>query len=446
MQRFIFINLLLILTIHITLSQSSTISLKYTAVDSISHVQLDKIKVINLTQGCDTILYWPDTALSISFVDIIETTKTKDEFRFIQNTPNFEGNYIKISLYVPEADRVRLILTDLNGRVSRLFYDVIDEGINVFSITPGYNKLPIITAEWRKNIISIKLLGIFTNQSGAARVDFLERVTLSKTLKFETQEQCFSYNLGDELLFVGYIDTLESGIHDKPENDSLYTFQFATNIPCLEAPTVSYEGRIYSTIQIFSQCWFKENLQAGIMIDSLADMTDNGIIEKYCYRNSEDSCEIYGGLYQWEELMDYCEIEGSQGICPEGWHVPTNLEWTILEGAADSYFGIGDSIWYIEIQEYRGYDVSPNLRSTYNWIENENGYDLFGFTVLPSGIRNESPFGHFEGISMVAQLWTSSTYGSWWSADNRKINYIYDGIMRGLSDWFKGKSVRCLKD
>jgi len=62
---------------------------------------------------------------------------------------------------------------------------------------------------------------------------------------------------------------------------------------------VSYEGITYNTVQIGSQCWLKENLVVGTMIDSLQNQTSNSVIEKYCYNNDSTNCNTYGGLYQW---------------------------------------------------------------------------------------------------------------------------------------------------
>ncbi len=53
-------------------------------------------------------------------------------------------------------------------------------------------------------------------------------------------------------------------------------------------------------------------------------------------------------LYQWEEMMQYTTQQGAQGICPPGWHLPTDEEWKVLEGAVDSQYGIGDPEWDIE--------------------------------------------------------------------------------------------------
>jgi hypothetical protein len=88
-----------------------------------------------------------------------------------------------------------------------------------------------------------------------------------------------------------------SGIIGAPVTNETYTFPFATNIPCPGTPTVTYEGQDYNTIQIFSQCWFKENLITGTMIPGTHAISNNSVIEKYCYDNVVDSCTKYGGLY-----------------------------------------------------------------------------------------------------------------------------------------------------
>ena len=81
------------------------------------------------------------------------------------------------------------------------------------------------------------------------------------------------------------------------------------------------------------------------MIHGTMEQSNNGIIEKYCYNNEPDSCTKYGGLYQWNEMMQYTTQQGAQGICPPGWHLPTDEEWKVLEGAVDSQYGIGDPEW-----------------------------------------------------------------------------------------------------
>src|ERR1035438_4575700 len=75
--------------------------------------------------------------------------------------------------------------------------------------------------------------------------------------------------------------------------------------PCPETPTVTYAGKTYNTVHIGSQCWLKENLDVGTRINGSNDQKNNGIIEKYCYNDDTANCTKYGGLYQWDEVMQY---------------------------------------------------------------------------------------------------------------------------------------------
>ncbi|MBE0654754.1 MAG: hypothetical protein IH594_13210, partial [Bacteroidales bacterium] len=110
---------------------------------------------------------------------------------------------------------------------------------------------------------------------------------------------------------------------------------------CGEPFTDLRDGREYNTVQIGSQCWMAENLNVGISI-KYTHTSDNDTIEKYCIAYNEANCDIYGGLYVWDEAMAYSEEEGTRGICPRDWHIPTDAEWMTLEGSVDSQFGVGD--------------------------------------------------------------------------------------------------------
>lgn len=107
---------------------------------------------------------------------------------------------------------------------------------------------------------------------------------------------------------------------------------------CADCPTVDHGGKTYYTLTIGTQCWMGENLNVGTMISGTSGgpfgegqrQSDNNIIEKYCYDNDEENCEKYGALYQWEEAMQYSTDEGAQGICPDGWHIPTEAEYYTL--------------------------------------------------------------------------------------------------------------------
>jgi uncharacterized protein (TIGR02145 family) len=91
------------------------------------------------------------------------------------------------------------------------------------------------------------------------------------------------------------------------------------------------DGREYATVLIGSQCWMQQNLNFGTMLNHTIGQSNNLAFEKYCYNDDTTMCNMYGGLYQWNEAMDYSTVEGSQGICPIGWHLPGDNEWKMLE-------------------------------------------------------------------------------------------------------------------
>ncbi|NQT76919.1 MAG: PKD domain-containing protein [Bacteroidetes bacterium] len=209
--------------------------------------------------------------------------------------------------------------------------------------------------------------------------------------------------------------------------------------PCPGLETITYGGQVYNTVLIGDQCWLKENLNIGLMIDGSMDQEDNDTIEKYCYDNDPVNCEIYGGLYEWGEVMQYVLDSGAQGICPEGWHIPTDDEWKILDGTADSQYPVGDPEW--DKDEGRGYDAGKNLKSTFGWFDDGNGTNLYGFRSLAGGNRNNNGF---SVLTRAACFWTS-TYG-----DPQAWSHIFDSSVdysiRSRQNWSLGFSIRCIKD
>jgi uncharacterized protein (TIGR02145 family) len=174
----------------------------------------------------------------------------------------------------------------------------------------------------------------------------------------------------------------------------------------------AYQGESYPTVQIGSQCWMKKNLNVGNMITGVTNQTNNSIIEKYCYGNNTTNCQTFGGLYQWNEAMQYLTTEGTRGICPVGWHIPANSEWTVLyggypTGTAGALISGGSS----------------------------------GFDALFGGLRLAS--GSFLLLNSFAYFWTSTFYNST-SAYNRSISS--SSVYSTNGDKNQGFSIRCIKD
>jgi len=202
--------------------------------------------------------------------------------------------------------------------------------------------------------------------------------------------------------------------------------------PCPGIPSFEYQGKTYHTVQIGNQCWMKENLNFE---------TGNS----WCYDNIAADCEHYGRLYDWETVMNGEQSSnkvpsGVRGICPVGWHVPSDQEWQILEGAVDSWYWIGDPVW--SQLGPRGHDAGQHLKTNVGW-EYNNGLDTYGFSALPGGCRDVSGTCYWGGSAGL--FWTSAAseaYNAW----SRTLVDGYKSVTRHSSAKTLGLSLRCLKD
>jgi uncharacterized protein (TIGR02145 family) len=210
---------------------------------------------------------------------------------------------------------------------------------------------------------------------------------------------------------------------------------------CGEPFTDLRNGKEYATVKIGEQCWMAENLNIGSRIDGNTAQSDNETIEKYCYGNLETNCDIYGGLYQWNEMMQYSEDEDNRGICPVGWHLPTDAEWCELESGIDPSINCGTS-------GFRGINGGGKLKATgtaYWKSPNSGATNASGFTGLPGGFLVDPSFNIFHNLTMQGYWW-SSTQSAPDKAWNRRLFYILPSV--GRSEYGKNSafSVRCVKD
>jgi len=139
--------------------------------------------------------------------------------------------------------------------------------------------------------------------------------------------------------------------------------------------TDSRDSKTYETVLIGSQCWFKKNLDYGIQISLNTNSSNNGIAEKYCYDDNVSNCNQYGALYQWNEAMNWTSVAGGQGLCPSGWHIPTNSEWasmistnpsaiqSVNSGVLCNGGNCGGNIYYANLGNYGYYWTSSEFSS-----------------------------------------------------------------------------------
>lgn len=201
--------------------------------------------------------------------------------------------------------------------------------------------------------------------------------------------------------------------------------QFPPIISCPGIHEIEYGGEIYSTVLVGEQCWMTRNLNIGKRIYDTVNMKNNDTIEKHCYQNDSNYCTKMGGLYAWNELMQYSVEVGAQGICPHGWHIPTTKDFGVL---------------CTYILGYSGYLMEND--SSWGSVLNNICVDCLGvtgFELLPGGMLVNYSHGGNRYMGGDAFLWTSNKTYVNISSDEFAFEELYH-----THKWYY--SVRCIKD
>jgi len=204
------------------------------------------------------------------------------------------------------------------------------------------------------------------------------------------------------------------------EEIALQTAVSSNVTPCQGTPTVTdNDGNVYNTVEINGKCWMRENLKTGNMINSSTNQSDNGTLEKYCFDNIEENCEVYGGLYQWNEVMQYVNNTQNQGICPDGWHIP-------------------------DLDEMK--DIRDNIVSNNDVIligQSGSSTNSSGFSSLLSGY--ETIFDGFTEMTTATQYWSTQKYITGNAAYALFVQITGDIIIKD-NNTDNALSLRCIKD
>ena len=257
------------------------------------------------------------------------------------------------------------------------------------------------------------------------------------------RENVERWNLGEVPDFEKYIVAfVENELDINPlemcENGKNFILEFFSyELVCVDSKWKSNymkderDGQVYRITKIGDQTWMAENLNYDPGdISSMGSYAWSG-----CYDNDPENCKVYGRLYTWEVAMNNadcafgktCSPSGvQQGICPDGWHLPSKDDWNSLWTAVGGTSTAG-----------------TKLKSSSGWNSNGNGEDAYGFSVLPAGRRYDD--GSFISQGSRADFWSSSEHSSHHAWDWRFENYSADVHQYDYVK-YSGFSVRCLKD
>ncbi|MEI6682540.1 MAG: fibrobacter succinogenes major paralogous domain-containing protein [Bacteroidota bacterium] len=424
----------LVMLATVAFSQRTVRRLTFTGADNGIFAKTDSVRVRNLDRLCDTTVKWPDSLFSFALSPcwgpgIDELSGDAQALQVFPNIPNPAGTDTKITVFQPGPGMLNISVTLTTGAQVAGLQQELGRGYYSFLFSPGHTGIFIFTAHGHAGMKSIKIISDAPDVAKANRLAFLGTINAPPALKSARAHNNFVWDTCNNLEFTGYHGTLSATILTPcPGADTTLSFDFTHTAHSCAVTSVRYGKHGYHTVAIGTQCWFRENLNIGTKLDTSQIASDNGIIEKYCYDDQENNCEVYGALYPWNEMMKYTTTPGARGICPPGWHVPTNTEMATMLG----FLG-PDSIAGGKLKEAH-YD---------HWLSPNAGADnSSGFTALAAGMRD-------NGIS--AQLWKYTSFWSSYSMDMNNgwsiaLSYFTAGVGSGFALKTTELSVRCIHD
>lgn len=232
----------------------------------------------------------------------------------------------------------------------------------------------------------------------------------------------------------GVVSVVPGFIYTMPARDVTLTANYAEeqgSFICGDTIT-DIDGYVYSTVVIGNQCWMAENLK------TTRDAAGNSIT-RYCYNNNVSNCNWYGGLYNWETIMNGAgssanNPSGVQGICPVGWHVPSDAEFSQLVDFLGGTLVAGGRMKSTRTTP----DPHPRWFSPNTGANNESNW-----SGLPGGLRDY--YDDFMDLE-VTGFWWSATQSYSSSAWTRYLDYMDSQVVRNSNDKLFHFSVRCLKE
>ena len=274
-----------------------------------------------------------------------------------------------------------------------------------------------------------------------------QRITsnpIETTLKSSPLNDGFSYEIGDSIRITSFLYgyNAKSYVTRVENSEHIHFIMYADeNKGYL---TDSRDGQTYKWVKIGNQVWMAENLNYA---------SDNS----WCNSSNATNCDHYGRLYTWAAVMNGASSSsanpsGVQGVCPTGWHVPSDAEWTDLVNYVDSQGypnsnvvgGAGNALKSChQVGSPLGGACNTSDHPRWNSHSTHYGTDAFGFSALPGGSRATT-----ESFGSIGRggTWWSSTESSSTSAWYWGMSYHFGTVSRYAINEANGFSLRCVRD
>ncbi len=443
-------TLLLIFALMSSFVYSQDVIVTLTATNLGVPLPLDSIHLRNLTNGTSGMVdQLPDSVLHYD----IDLMHGKVIGGMGGHDPVYSGifpegtssDWVKFRTVFPRSGVLQARWVDLQGRILRSDVIRYTAGEQLHTLTRERNFQGLLVLHAEREKVVFKVLG-----------------TLGPRWAGEQEPQPLLRRTGDFLFTPGdsvrltvygheiYADSIDClPVH----GDSLQVM-VARRCPGIDKVT-DYDGNHYNAVLIGAQCWLMENMKAIHYADGRAltngagrNNTNASAVAPfyYDYNNDPAYSYVYGRLYNGPAATDGKTFNGMvpvQGVCPQGWHVPSDSEWNALE----LFLGV-DPAHIAQGREWRGTDEGGMLKDRHSGLwdsPNLGATNESGFSALPGGFWN--PELSFFGLHRSAYWWSSFSWsGSMYFLVSRGLTFDKMQIYYSSGSPVIGKSVRCLKD
>ena len=449
-------------------AQRETVTFVGQNANTAQYVRLTKVVITNQTANWSDTIVYPDTTVILQVGTGIAENVKDDDFGLAPNRPNPFYGHTDVDLQVAEAGMLTMELVDITGRcLNSLSMSSLQPGQHQFSINVTSPGIYFLTARQNGRTSSVKMIAqggegsdriFYTGLSGQSAFN----VNLKKAIT-----KAFHY--GDVMTFTGYAIIQGKEVASQPvfrkdvvtETIMLPFVSEDEEFVCGKSCAVDVDGNIYHSVLIGEQCWMTENMRAtrfttGIEIElTFGETQSRSVPYRYLPNDDESAVAYYGYLYNWPAAMNMRNSSatvpsGIQGICPDGWHVPSDDEFLLLY---DYVASVGDYVCEESDNPERP-AIARALCSTTLWREygrnpcspggNAEMGNATGLSIVPAGCY----YNYSQGVTTSAYVWTTTERPDTWQDDAYYQHFDFGlSFIQNSSAWKDGGySVRCLRN
>jgi uncharacterized protein (TIGR02145 family) len=351
MKKILCITIFLMSLISLTAQNSLKLTFLCQTIDG-GHLQPDSITIENITRGWEETIFFPDTIYTLAVgTDVAELNFGDD----LQVMPNPFYGFTRVNIVSQKTENAKIIIYDISGRICTKYEGKLEEGSNVFEISLTTPQTYILSVQTSSGIKSIKMENL--GGAGVSKIKYQGNINNMKVNPLKSKST-YPFEIGDEFRCTAYVylndnEITKQTITQNVFSNAILLFVFPiedssmNNRSCIGSVNhnetgfgdrISYiqdiDGEYYPVVQIGNQCWMKTNLRTkhfpdGALIETGTSFSQN---IPYCYYHAGTI------FYNWKAAIGNSDTNATvvQGICPNGWHLPSLSDWNQLKTSVNN--------------------------------------------------------------------------------------------------------------